>query len=69
MQIYSKSLARRRIPNLNIEYSEGPVPGARKTKSATHAGFDNDPATMNHILRRVLRARPMKPFTNKSLEY
>ena len=69
MQVYSKSLARRRIPNLNLEYSEGPQPGIRKTESETHADFDNDPATMNHILRRILRGKPAKPFTRKSLEY
>lgn len=69
MQVYSRSLGRRRIPNLHIEYSEGPQPGVRKTESATHADFDNDPATMNHILRRILRGKPAKPFTQQSLEY
>ncbi|MFW2403461.1 MAG: C1 family peptidase [Gammaproteobacteria bacterium] len=69
MQRYSKSLMRRRLPRLHIEYSEGPMPGSRKTESSTHGGFDNDPATMNHILRRVVRGKPTKPFTDKSLEY
>ena len=39
------------------------------TDSKTHGGFDNDPATMNTILRRVLGGEPTHPFTTESLEY
>ncbi len=40
------------------------------TKSTTHGGFDNDPNTMNTVLKTILgRARVRKPFTAASLDY
>ena len=39
------------------------------TASSSHGGFDNDPATMNHILSRVLGGKPKMPFTAESLKY
>ncbi len=40
------------------------------TKSSTHGGFDNDPVTMNTILRTILDVdTPPTPFTRKSLDY
>ena len=39
------------------------------TDSRTHGGFDNDVATMNRILERVLGRRPVHPFTRETLEY
>ena len=39
------------------------------TDSRTHGGFDNDVATMNRILERVLGRAPDYPFTGKTLEY
>jgi len=69
MQKYSKIIERRKISNLSIHYSEGDASGARITASETHGGFDNDPVTMNHVLRRVLGKKPAKPFTKESLKY
>lgn len=69
MQKHSKVIERRKIGNLTIHYSEGDVSGARVTASETHGGFDNDPLTMNHVLRRVLGKKPVKPFTKESLKY
>lgn len=46
----------------------GSSPRAR-SRSETHGGFDNDPATMNDLLRRVLGAKPKRPFTEKDLDY
>jgi hypothetical protein len=69
MENYSKLIERRKIPRLTIHYSEGRVPGAQITASETHGGFDNDPLTMNHVLRRVLGRKPDKPFTREGLEY
>lgn len=37
--------------------------------SRTHGGFDNDPATMNSILRQVLGATPKRPFTARDLDF
>lgn len=40
------------------------------TDSRTHGGFDNDPATMNSILRRILGdEEPARLFTKESLAY
>ena len=68
MRKYSKNLASS-VSRLNIYYSGGSTSGAAKTKSETHGGFDNDPATMNSVLRRVLGKAPDRPFTKKSLKY
>ncbi len=48
-------------------YSNGTE--GQRTRSTSHGGFDNDPYTMNHILRRVLGAAPKHPFTQDSLDY
>jgi len=68
MHKYSKNLASS-VSNLNIYYSKGRVSGASHTKSESHGGFDNDPKTMNSVLRRVLRRAPTRLFTKKSLKY
>ncbi len=54
------------IPNLNFVVSQGAQPGAR-TISTSHGGFDNDPFTMNDILRRILGDKPIQPFTDEIL--
>jgi len=72
MERYSQVVGRRKLPRLSIHYSKGKVPGARVTAAASHADFDNDPLTMNHILRRVLRSvgrEPVREFTASSLRY
>ncbi len=70
MQIFSKTVEQRKnLSRLSIHYSKGNVPGARVTASESHGGFDNDPLTMNHVLRRVLGKKPDKEFTSDSLKY
>lgn len=39
------------------------------TASESHGGFDNDPATLNHILKTVLGAAPAQPFAAAELDY
>ena len=40
------------------------------TASTTHGGFpDNDPSTINDILRMILGRRPARPFTEDDLSY
>jgi hypothetical protein len=46
-----------------------PEASARVTASETHGGFDNDPLTMNHILRRVVGKKPKLEFTRETLKY
>lgn len=69
MQNYSKIIERRNLPHTAIHYSKGKNGGARICASETHGGFDNDPLTMNHILRRVLGHKPVEPFTKENLDY
>jgi pimeloyl-ACP methyl ester carboxylesterase len=69
MEKYSETVARRKLPRLSIHYSSGNVAGARITASKTHGGFDNDPLTMNHVLRRILGKKPEFEFTAESLKY
>jgi len=69
METYSKVVERRNLPRLTVHYSRGDVPTARVTASRTHVGFDNDPLTMNHLLRRVVGGTPTVPFTRESLTY
>jgi Papain family cysteine protease len=69
MEKHCKLVERRVLPRLSVHYSQGKVPGARVTASDTHAGFDNDPLTMNHILRRVCGKSPKLEFTQQSLNY
>ena len=61
MQTYSAALPRKQ--RLNFVYSDG-----GKGASTSHGGFDNDPNTMNDILKTILGAAPSKPFTKTDLE-
>ncbi|MGE0415582.1 MAG: hypothetical protein AB7O80_02150 [Acetobacteraceae bacterium] len=45
------------------------APSSVESNSTSHGGFDNDPATMNGILRRILQAAPERPFTARDLDY
>jgi hypothetical protein len=69
MERYCEVVERRNLPRLTVHYSQGNVPGARVTASESHVGFDNDPLTMNHLLRRVCGNTPDKQFTKESLHY
>lgn len=74
---------RQREPLLGMEkYNDRIVPGdhpvefvyARNTergrsRSDSHGGFDNDPATMNDVLRQILGTRPARAFTAGDLHY
>lgn len=39
------------------------------TASSSHGGFDNDPATLNHILTTILGRAPAKPFLKGDVDY
>ena len=54
---------------LRFELSEGQP--SDRTSSETHGGFDNDPNTMNDILKTILRRSPDrdKEFTEENLDY
>jgi hypothetical protein len=42
---------------------------ASRSRSASHGGFDNDPDTLNSILRRILGGEPKREFTERDLQY
>jgi hypothetical protein len=72
MENDSKEIGELNISRLSIHYSKGAVKSAKITASETHGGFDNDPVTMNHILRIILRSSKQSPvleFTKDSLDY
>lgn len=68
MEMYSKKLAKS-LSRLECHYSDGSSDRNRKTMAKTHGGFDNDPRTMNSVLRRILGKKPALPFTSDSLKY
>jgi hypothetical protein len=50
-----------------FQYSNG-VSG-NITRSKSHGGFDNDPYTLNHVLKTILGKSAPQPFTAEELEY
>ncbi len=58
-----------RLRNLTLRVSDGKAKGKPTTESRSHAGFDNDVATMNSVLQRITGAKPEHPFTAKTLKY
>ncbi len=68
MQLHAKRLAAS-LPRMTIQESDGPGSGRRRTCATSHGDFDNDPATMNSVLQRVLGRAPAIPFTRRTLKY
>jgi pimeloyl-ACP methyl ester carboxylesterase len=69
MQRYGKALEKLNAKRLHFHYSDGSSASDR-TVSTSHGGFDNDPVTMNDILKIVLGSpRVPHPFTKESLQY
>jgi hypothetical protein len=66
MEKYSGAIKEK---NLEFVYSQGQVDISPRTTSETHGGFDNDPATMNDMLSRILKGKPVRPFTKEDLDY
>lgn len=70
MQRYSKDLEKLQPKRLFFYYSDGRSSANARTASSSHGGFDNDPATMNSVLKTVLGKSSVPfPFTRESLEY
>lgn len=49
--------------------SGGKDGGSSECRSETHGGFDNDPATMNSVLSRILGKKPKVLFEKRDLDY
>ena len=50
-----------------IHYSNGQ--SGSKTRATSHGGFDNDPFTMNDLLKTILNKNPNFEFTKEVLNY
>ncbi|MEW5771175.1 MAG: C1 family peptidase [Pseudomonadota bacterium] len=48
---------------------EAPEQARASSQSRSHGGFDNDVATMNSVLHRILGAQPARPFNARDLAY
>ena len=44
-------------------------PSPNLSRSESHGGFDNDPATLNSVLFRILGDAPRRPFDARDLQY
>ena len=62
MKIYSDTLPA--ITGLKFVYSDGKT---GPSKSTSHGGFDNDPDTLNAILKTILGAEPPAKFTKEEM--
>lgn len=70
MQRYSVPLDRRVRKTVDFVYSNGSTGRNARSKARSHGGFDNDPLTLNDILKRILRTEnPEVPFRNEDLTY
>jgi hypothetical protein len=59
------------LPRLIIASSSKEVEGQEtaSSQSSSHGGFDNDVATMNSVLYRILGGAPARPFSRHDLVY
>jgi len=69
MEVHNDELRECAPGRLEFIYSTGPEDNRSRTQATSHGGFDNDPATMNDILRNVLGKEPKRPFRKDDLEY
>ncbi len=63
MRKYSKKIRKTGLKHITSK-GTGTV-----SSSTTHGGFDNDLATMNTVLKRILPAEPAEPFLEHELDY
>jgi hypothetical protein len=59
------------LPHLIIAGEKREPEGGERTssQSGSHGGFDNDVATMNSVLYRILGKAPARPFSRHDLDY
>ncbi len=50
---------------IHFHFSDGTT--GTSTRSKSHGGFDNDPFTMNHVLKIILGNDPSEPFSKEEL--
>ena len=65
MQKFSKNITKANgMPKMHYSNGEGSI-----TRSKSHGGFDNDPYSMNHVLKSILSKAPSSSFTANELEF
>lgn len=69
MQRYAEPLAAECNGRVEWVVSHGRAKQEGRSMSTTHGGFDNNPATLNDILRRVVGKEPKRLFTPNDLNY
>jgi hypothetical protein len=70
MQRHSKDLEKTRVGRLFFHYGDGSGTAKARTGSSSHGGFDNDPVTMNDVVKTVLgKSNVPRPFSKESLQY
>ncbi|MEM7244298.1 MAG: C1 family peptidase [Acidobacteriota bacterium] len=69
MQRHAKPLEKHDPKRLSFHYSNGIASPRDRTNSTTHGGFDNDPKTMNDVLKVVLGRKPGVEFTEETLDW
>ncbi len=55
--------------NLRIIISKGEDGQEKRSNSESHGGFDNDPVTMNDILKTILGKKPKREFKEDDLDF
>ncbi|MBL3599699.1 MAG: C1 family peptidase [gamma proteobacterium endosymbiont of Lamellibrachia anaximandri] len=55
--------------DLRIIISKGEDGSEKRSNSESHGGFDNDPTTMNDILKTILGKKPKREFKEDDLDY
>lgn len=67
MRIYSKKITPPAGKDLDFVYSR--KRRSKESRSTSHGGFDNDPYTLNSMLKTVLDDSPKRKFTESDLDY
>lgn len=67
MRIYSKKIGQPAGLDLDFIYSR--KRRSNESRSTSHGGFDNDPYTLNSVLKTILGNTPKRKFTERDLDY
>lgn len=67
MRIYSSKIEPPAGKDLEFVYSS--KRRSKESRSTSHGGFDNDPYTLNSVLKTILGKAPKRKFTERDLDY
>lgn len=69
MQVFNEGLTEQSGGALEFVYSHHKDDPESRTRARSHGGFDNDPATLNDIMRNILGKEPQRLFVADDLSY